>query len=747
MMRIIATATLMILLLLGCMPEPDTDDNGDRSWAQQAVPELLGRKIRGWEETDVLAQAVGLLGRSKVSQAIMFDDAFRIYWSEILIDHIQTQRPGASGNRTGVTSCWNTPMAGPDSGDLARWIETHHPDGTLAVSAASPYLGARPYDFNMVDIIRSSIELDNLSPIYLSNLIPFVMNEGYNNVATERLGGEFDEIYLGRPQSCMTCHNENYSASDLPDWKRTFQPFPKVETKVFGGALGSAETLASSHAIFNPEIRGGDFYPWDIDPSCVRKSGDPLQGLRQSIPGSGGAYTKLGSVTGTGKHILDLEEALRDGVQSLSGSAINSFVNEGESTDLSDNEALAYLLALKITDNLWQEVMGERLTVVHGYSRNSQQRETMRFLAEDKLIAERWSLRNVLEAILTSRWFNRSAPYVGDSTINHSAYHLPMVLDPWLAKAPGETSEPINNFNGQGRVVHRYSPRNLIRSAGTALGHASLPAHFAAGSGTDRKFLENLGQYLNDYSPGTRSVDFQGMMSWAARYGSCQTPTDTDTDWINELTSAAGEWDALHPTEPPITLRDLSLTMKDWLVGEATLDHDVSAGTESDAIEALFGIDLDTPLNSISPSFLEDRARLYCGSLISSPHFMLAGIRPGDLGSGSRLRVCNPGEPCTWIETCEAWLPLLEEASDEDLECTPSTQTLRRTIHLTPPTLNRPELTRPTAEFSPEPVELPRPPIPLIPPQPPMPTPPEPPAGLPSQETAAPMTELDHGRV
>ena len=709
MLKTLAMTLLMLGFSLGCMPEPKSDDNGDRSWAQQAVPELLGRKIRGWEETDVLAQAVELLGRSDVTHALMQHDEFRVYWSEVLMDHIQIQRPGDYfAARKSDAGCWSEPLAEADGGDLARWIRKHNPDGNLVPGPGGH--GVRPQDFNMVDIVRSSIELDDLGPIYLTNLVPFIMSEGANNSAEERLGSEFDEVYLGRSQACMQCHNETFSASDnrpIPlTWKKTFQPFPKVEAKVLGDAgFGSATTIAATHAIFQTAIRQGSEYPWEIDPSCVRglnRSGDLRQGLKASIPANSGGYTKLASIEGTGKHILHLEAALRKGIRSLSGTSLNSMVGDGDQTDLTEDEAMAYMLALNIANNVWEEVMGERLTIVHGYSRNAEQRDMLRFLTEDQLLAGGWSLRDILETILTSDWYNRAAPYAADDTINASPYHLPMLLDPWLAVPPGEEAEPIEQFNGQGRVVHRYAPRSLMRSGFSAMGHSTLPSHFVSNAGSDRDFVSYLGQYMNDARPGTSSVDFQGMMAWSERYGTCSPQPSGQPDWVDHLIGAAIQWDAENPDEDPLTLRDMVLTMKDWLIGEATLDQEMDGQEETVALETLFGYDLDTEIASIGPANLEMTTRQYCGSLISSPHFMLAGIRPAELGSGSRLRVCNPGQPCSWAETCEAWRPLLEEVSGEELECVALIQSLRRPLELAISRPNGPDLnTLPPIDLSP----------------------------------------------
>ncbi|MCH2170051.1 hypothetical protein MK489_04635 [Myxococcota bacterium] len=713
-----ATATVAFCLFaLGCMPEPTTDDNGNSSWVQQMVPELLGRKSRGWEETDVLAKAAGLLGRTAVTRAVTLDPDFAVNWSEILVDHLQVQRADLfAANRTANTQCWGGPMAfeegESDGGQLALWVDKHHPDGSNApvepIPGGLPGAGNLPsHDWNMIDLIRSSLELDDLGPIYLSHLIPFQMHPGYQSdsrpAGRERIGTAFDKLYLGRNQSCMGCHNENYSLSDnIPGWHRTYEPFPVTEAKVLEEPFGSESTLVSSHAPFDPEIRGGDFYPWGIDPSCVRgkKVGASIEGMHPNTPNPDPVEAKLASITGTGRNILDVEAALRQGIEELSGESLASYTND---VDFTEDQAMAYMLALNISNNVWEQIMGERLTIPHGYSRNIPQRGMLRYLTEEKLLRNNWSLGSLLEAILTSDWFNRTAPYAANDAVHDSPYHLPMLLDPWLAVHPGETdAAPETRFNGQGRVVHRYAPRVLVRSLAKALGHETLPPHLVSNSGTERAFAENMGQYINDYRPGTRSMDFVAAMSWFDRHGACQTPVGQGEDWIDTLRDAAMDWDDNHPEEPPLLLRDVALTLKDWLIGEATLDADLPEGTETTTVEALFdGYSLDTLVADIAPGDLEDGARQYCGALVSSPQFVLAGIRPAEIGEGSRLRVCNPGEPCTWAETCEAWIEHLEAASGKQLACLPNSRTVLDldSLNLDLPNLDRPEFTQPGVDL------------------------------------------------
>ena len=721
MRKYLALFLLPVIAASGCMPSPESDDNGNTSWVQQAVPELLGRRARGWEESHVLAQAVDFMGREKVSQAIMTKPEFVNHWTDLVMDHLQVQRKGDSGNRNADYECWQTPKLASHDWKLARWVEAHNPDKSLSYAAINP--GSLPtasprttsiLPWNMNDLIRSALLLDDLSPVYLANLIPFQMNPGYNSesrrMGRERLGNKFDEIYLGRNQGCMSCHSEAKSSSNTKntvddvsmEWIRTHPQNFLVDEKIFNFSgdefgFGSEDTINASHAPFNPHFRGGEFTdPWSINLSCVRgrKFQNSVTGLTLGLPNSVGnphaaegepdpetpdndpITASLATINGMHKSILDVEQSLRAGMRSLSGTSLESHFLESGNDALNPDEAMAYLVALNITNNVWQQIMGERLTIAHGYSRNVEQRDMHRFLTEDKLLPGRWSLRDVLTSILASSWFNRAAPYASNTAVFDSPYQLPMVLDPWLALAPWSTTTPApeNEANSQGRVVHRYAPRTLVRSAASALDHPVRFDHLPTQTSPDYQFAKNMGQYLNDYLPGMRSSDLVSVMTWSNEYGSCQKPSGQAEDWIDRLSAQAMAWDADNPSQPPLQLRDVVLTLKDRLIGEPNLDADVPDGMpgdfESQSIQGVFGgYSLSTPVSYIGEGGLEDGARAYCGALVTSPQFMLAGIRPAEQGEFPRLRVCSPDEPCGWTETCQDWLPALEQVSGLDLQC------------------------------------------------------------------------------
>src|SRR5262249_15547959 len=61
----------------------------------------------------------------------------------------------------------------------------------------------------------------------------------------------------------------------------------------------------------------------------------------------------------------------------------------------------------------------------------------------------------------------------------------------------------------------------------------------------------------------------------------------------------------------------------------------------------------------------------YCGVLLETPQFLLAGLTPTGLGPQPRLRVCN-GAPCTYREMCQALAPAINaelDSRDQTLIC------------------------------------------------------------------------------
>jgi hypothetical protein len=190
-----------------------------------------------------------------------------------------------------------------------------------------------------------------------------------------------------------------------------------------------------------------------------------------------------------------------------------------------------------------------------------------------------------------------------------------------------------------------------------------------------------VGQYLSSIDAGFVSVDFQSLLSWDDAQGRCdKQKAGVSNDWVDALIDAIDAFNQANPNDS-ITLFDVVMTLKDWLIQEPTLGgyvprsdttpDDIVWGevdpieTESDALEALFGLPLDEHVTSDSIS--EPALRELCGVYLRSPQFMLAGIIRNDTFQAPRLRVCNEG-PCSYLEMCDAYEPSLQKAGF-DLNC------------------------------------------------------------------------------
>ena len=89
----------------------------------------------------------------------------------------------------------------------------------------------------------------------------------------------------------------------------------------------------------------------------------------------------------------NLAEAFKKGIDSLQATGPNVSRSAGNARFLpSRQQGLAYLTPATVMENVWEEIMGERLTIAHHFPRNADQRDTLRELVEQSfrrfLVAE-----------------------------------------------------------------------------------------------------------------------------------------------------------------------------------------------------------------------------------------------------------------------------------------------------------------------------------------------------------------------
>ncbi len=414
----------------------------------------------------------------------------------------------------------------------------------------------------------------------------------------------------------------------------------------------------------------------------------------------GGPFLSAAEMTQVDNWIIGLPP----GSSALACAACTTDVCTATASEVDGPPALAFLMAMSVTDKVWAETMGAPLTIANYFPRTQAQSNVLWYLSEYALVSSDWSLRALLKRMLLSDYFNRKSP---QSTTAASPYDEPLVLDPWTETDPrfppiaqagwtaasmaapvpdpaySAASQPANHKNSMAEGIHRYSARSLTYSMHAALGWPA-PKRFADASYPSGDLTKSVGQFVRDAEPGFHDTDFQGLLTWEAQHKTC-TKQSAGPDWINRLVDAVVAFNAANPGAP-IRMRDAVLTMKDWFINDPQIRVDALAQDggqlEKGLLNSFFGVpDLDTALINVADATartaLESQLREYCGVLVQAPQFWLAGIAQVDgIGPAPRLRVCN-GTPCTYLEMCQQLaVGMTSAGSALQLNCSASSVTV-----------------------------------------------------------------------
>lgn len=321
-------------------PVPPKDDESNATFARELIPALLGRRAYGVDEVEAVADIAALLGRETAVRMLMNDPRFVDFWSDQLVDILRLRRRDRDG-RIGPqpTACWDTPtMATPDP-RLASWVRNNGP------AAAYPNAAA----WNMADLVRSAVALDDLSPVFRAYLFMIQMHREFSDGDRE-LANEFMSVYLNRNPTCLTCHNPVFSTSNVKDpagniiWQRLWAIPGHAEKALFGNylAAGAAENL---YPIWRADVRRDvnskglqGLQPWGISTPCLENTQAAAgtlthRYLQKLIPQNeppdptvpGGHFpdynnAQFGTLTATTNKKLsvwELEQLLHDGIDSL----------------------------------------------------------------------------------------------------------------------------------------------------------------------------------------------------------------------------------------------------------------------------------------------------------------------------------------------------------------------------------------------------------------------------------------------
>ena len=276
-------------------------------------------------------------------------------------------------------------------------------------------------------------------------------------------------------------------------------------------------------------------------------------------------------------------------------------------------------------------------------------------------VAQKFSLRVLLEEIVTHPLFNLSSPQAGCAA---SPYPFSPVLNAFATNVQDKQMQ----LNGPGDRVRRYSPRIVLSMVEHALGWPATPAY---GSMKESEFQAAIGMFMEENVPGFRGVDFGSLLQWESRLGTCQQPkrypvgkgamkslnnhscvdrcNNNDTvegpscgctaacqfmgncckDYATACASAnvalpnPKDWiDALMTTvksDPTATIGDVATALKDRLLAQPGW----MKGEEA-AVAAFFGV-ANLSVKAATLSDLKTKTRHFCGVLLKTPQFTLDG--------------------------------------------------------------------------------------------------------------------------
>lgn len=606
----------------------------DQAWVRRAMIALAGRRPRGQAEVNLYSDVIARIrevdpdpinpeggdesiaslspARKLAAELMLRDPAYRLRWADFFHDALRVVRVETKS----FESCYGSPSSGiSDGGQLARWVRDNDPATTNPPIA----------DFTMRELVDSALDADDLSPLYRAHLFAMVSRpyEAANvgpleleRARRQNFGAVFERAYLHRDRVCLNCHNSEFSVTydSDPELNRHWAIPGKFELALYGSSnamhppeeaatKGSDELRALSMFRYDgvaDQDNGSAPYGWNGD-ACGKFrepfDDDPL-----------GVDTYFGSIRssplepqrGVRASVWDLERALHRGIDQLAKNGLRRLPGDV----LADpDEGFAYLVAQNIVDQVWAEVMGQRLTIANYFPRTSIQRDTLQRLT-DHFVAEHFSLRTLLFDILAHPLFNLKAPEEGCGV---SAYEVPRILNPWSI-AEQDVNER-NNSPGDG--LFALSPRLMRRNLHDTMNWPEYPEY--PEMGPEEEFQRSIGFFLKDGEPGFRGLDFQGRLSWEEQYGACKFPSFND--YVRQVVN-------LGKTIPGTTLGDVLVAVKDRLVGEPSIEPTQEKPIIANLVTGNF--------DDKKSDFWELQARVYCGVLVASPQFMLGGMVPRD---------------------------------------------------------------------------------------------------------------------
>lgn len=659
--------------------EPGPDSTFDQcksepaAFVRDAMLAILGRRPASQHEVDAyvaLYQQVKDTAdpREVVARALLARPEKGERWAVHVMDALRVPRVEVQE----MGACYGVAA----ESDIDEGIATYVRDNAATA-------GGNGRAFTMLDLVRSSIALDDLSPIYRGHLFALVAHPiPAANVPDieaelarrEDFGNVFDQTYLNRDIVCLGCHNSTSAITDReePAIDRHWPLAGHVDQAVYGMATGIDPDRAHAPFRFDGFVVSRDGRtPWGMSTQCgeFRAPGT----IGDDIAMIDGYFASL-----RGKRLtaFDLEAALAKGFATIRGTGL---VVDSEGGVADPDAAFAYMVATAVAEGVWREAVGTPLTIANYFPRNQAMRDELQRIT-NTFVTSGYSLDELLVAVVTSNYFSRLAPEAG---CGPNPYTYPAVFDPWVI----DDADPLRHGNGPGDSVSAVSPRTLLSAAyaglewskatreqfpmdeegcqGASCSELGAACQFGECCETyavqcqgepatldpeELPFQRAIGAFLKNGERGFRGLDFQARLAWEDRFGACAKPTRVTGPDLVDRAIAAGTM------TPDATVGDVIAVVKDRLVGEPV----DTSGDEPAAIAALVGQPLDAPAANLSAAAL----RRFCGVLMSSPQFVLGGVA-GRGGAAGRITLAGDGfdDACAkiasasvpgWTVTCAA---------------------------------------------------------------------------------------------
>ena len=597
---------------------PGTCDAGDEAFVRRVLPFVWGRQPRSSREVALLVQMLRQTDRASLLAAMMDTEAYRSHWQGF-VRHAFLPGLGALDN-----ACEGPPRLAEPSPALAEHVRDRGP-------ADPPF----PGDWNITDLTRSVVALDDMSPWFRAAIftmfLPPTNGLDPEELALRRAASDlFQASYLNRRVGCLGCHNSEFSVtgSSDPELDRTWELPGLFEKAIYGNSTGRAE--ADVAAMFRtmgvlsmdavPPGEGPPWWvlseagiaPWGISGECGK-----FLARAEIGPDKLGSSGFLIRSFGASANVWDLEDVITGGIERLRREGLVVAADH----EVDGEAGLVYLTSARFVEAVWEYVTGRPLTAPHTFPRNRYQLLILKTLT-DAFIASGFSLETVLSLVLTHPYLNEAPP----DTCHPSPYPFFRVFDSWV----DAEQDAARRSNGIGDVVQRYPPEILLGAVTEALGWPPFSEYLDEGEGSDQVdlsvgalFLQDIGITVDDIK-GFRASSLSERLAWEEGFGTCTDPRriwdgEADPpppDWIDRLVEAAS---------PDQTLADAVVALKDRLVTAPSLDDP----EERQRLEAL----MEQPLSArvqADPDAATVALRRVCAALLLSPQFLLAGLPLAD---------------------------------------------------------------------------------------------------------------------